>query len=347
MTRIFVCLFLLVQASVCGFALAQDFSANLTLDRLNSPDSAERLSASTNLQRMETRAVPVLMARLNLIAPLYLADRPDRSYGPFLADILNILSRIVENSDQNQSNKVIQKTRTCEFVANLARLAGNDDFSIRIPASKTLIRIVDDTTIELVSSFVLPMLKAGNLNGAVNLLLAVQVNSSTVPPSTKEKIIPIIGSIDSYLGSTSADAEKSQMILQDIKARLANNQRGDRGRDANPVEPCNPSSFLTNASAKPMIAYIHTASSTLPPDTRVRLQSAIQGYGIKVGGLDGDVDSAGGFGVDYFDEADRPVAQQMADSIGTLISRPQFLPRKQNSKLNQQGVFGIWLPPPQ
>jgi hypothetical protein len=137
----------------------------------------------------------------------------------------------------------------------------------------------------------------------------------------------------------------AQLILQDIKGRLANNHAAGKTIDKYSVAICNPGSFSLNVTVKPKIAYVHTGRSSISPDIQARIQSSVQSYGVKVGGFDPDVDPAGGVGVDYFDDSDRSLAQQMADSIGNVIGRGQFPPRKQSSKLNQQGVFGVWLPP--
>jgi hypothetical protein len=326
-------------------AIAQDAQSIQTIDKLNSVDSSEWLSAANTLQTLNTRALPALMDRLVLVTPLYLTDKSNSSYGPFLADLTNALSTTIANDDKdkNGSIKFIQENRSCEFISDLARLAGNADRSIRLPASSALVNIVDDTTIELAANFILPMLKEGNANGAFNLLQAVKVVSPSALSDTRDKLLPMMAEVDTYLNANPSDAQRTQLLLQDIKAKLQNNRSNKKTADVYRVEPCKPASFTLTPS-KTRIAYVHAGSSQYPSESRARIQSIVQSYGVRVAGFDADVDPLRGVGVDFFDDADQPLAQQMATTIGKFIRREQFVARKQSSKLNQPGVFGVWLP---
>ena len=80
------------------------------------------------------------------------------------------------------------------------------------------------------------------------------------------------------------------------------------------------------------------------PEVVNALQTALAQRGYIVRQSDDYRDEVGGVGVDYFQDADKPIAQDIADVVNHLIYSDvaALKPRLQNVKAHE-GYIGVWL----
>ena len=98
--------------------------------------------------------------------------------------------------------------------------------------------------------------------------------------------------------------------------------------------------------AKRFVLFIHGgAQASKPPEdltSRIALTLARRGYVVK--SPEKDLDEVGGPGVDYFHTEDRVAAQDIADTVNSILpSEMNKLPVRLQRITNPSGYIGVWL----
>jgi hypothetical protein len=320
------------------------------VDNLNSSMPDERVAASSGLIALGARSVKPVMDRLVLVAPTYFSDK---SNGLLVADLTNILFRIITSerdakkieSAKTDSAQMMRSAASCEFAADLIKLSTSNDRVIRRASTYVLYNVIDDRFVEMALSAIAPALQVNNLDGALNLFDAVKVASTMAKKDIRPKIVEAIAKIEGDLGASLSGNEQIQNSLLDIRGRLAINTVNETSQGV----ACDSNNLKADGSIKPKIAYLHLGVLFKnSSDASTKVQRLIEGYGIKISGLDFDADTENYAGVDYFDDSDAERSKQIAESINRVSfgNVPRLVPRKKSSILNPAGVFGIWVPSP-
>jgi hypothetical protein len=91
------------------------------------------------------------------------------------------------------------------------------------------------------------------------------------------------------------------------------------------------------------VVFLHSGGSG-PPAVADEVAKALRARGYVVRGVDDKLDAAGGPGVDYFSDQDRPGAAEVADIVNAALprDRKRLAPRFQKVS-NPSGFLGVWL----
>jgi hypothetical protein len=90
------------------------------------------------------------------------------------------------------------------------------------------------------------------------------------------------------------------------------------------------------------VVFLHRGGG--PPGPAEEVAKALRARGYVVRGVDDKLDAAGGPGVDYFSDQDRPGAAEVADIANAALppGRKRLAPRFQKIS-NPSGFLGVWL----